>query len=346
MTWVFAALFVIMGAVLVLPFAVKRVEEELELFLLLMGSLAVSVSGLWSQELVGHALHEPVMISIAVLVFGLVFRATRAWLRRSLAGAARRLGMPVFLFMVVAVVGLASSATTAIIGSLVVVEVVSGLRLPRANEVRIVVYSCFSIGLGAALTPIGEPLSTIAISKLAGPPHNAHFFFLADLLGSLVVPGIFACAVLGARQGAKVVPLGQSLTEEEPEEYRDIVFRALKVFAFVAALVLLSTGLTPVVDRFILGTPRAALYWINTISAVLDNATLAAAEISPRMSAADVRFLLMGLLLAGGMLIPGNIPNIVCAGKLGIKSGEWAKVGVPLGAGMMLVCFAVLEFFG
>lgn len=343
MNWVFVALFVIMGAVLVLPFAVKRVEEELEIFLLIMGTLAVSVARLWSKHLVLEALHEPVYISLAVLVFGLAFRFARAHIRKGVAGLARRIGMPVFLFFVTAAIGLVSSAITAIIASLVVVEVVSGLRLPRANEIRVVVVACFSIGLGAALTPIGEPLSTIAISKLAGPPHNATFTFLAELLGAWIVPLLFLMGALNATQGAKLVDAGHSLTDEAPEEYRDILFRTLKVFAFVAALVLLSTGFTPIVDQYILGTPREALYWINTVSAILDNATLAAAEISPRMSAEDVRFLLMGLLIAGGMLIPGNIPNIVCAGKLGIKSGEWAKIGVPLGGALMLACFFALE---
>ena len=47
---------------------------------------------------------------------------------------------------------------------------------------------------------------------------------------------------------------------------------------------------------------------------------------------------LMGLLIAGGMLIPGNIPNIICASKLSIKSKEWAVFGVPLGMVIMVGC--------
>ena len=45
----------------------------------------------------------------------------------------------------------------------------------------------------------------------------------------------------------------------------------------------------------------------------------------------------MGLLIAGGMLIPGNIPNIIAAGKIDISSSEWAKTGIPLGMALMLV---------
>ena len=85
------------------------------------------------------------------------------------------------------------------------------------------------------------------------------------------------------------------------------------------------------------------LYWINTLSAVLDNATLTAAEISQAMHPMQIKKLLMGLLIAGGMLIPGNIPNIIAASKLKIKSKEWAKLGLPLGFVLMLIFFFILE---
>ena len=78
------------------------------------------------------------------------------------------------------------------------------------------------------------------------------------------------------------------------------------------------------------------------ISAVLDNATLTAAEISPNMSLVQIRAILMGLLISGGMLIPGNIPNIICANKLNITSKEWAKVGLPIGFVAMVVYFVTI----
>ncbi len=87
------------------------------------------------------------------------------------------------------------------------------------------------------------------------------------------------------------------------------------------------------------------LYWINTISAVLDNATLTAAEITPKMDILQIRAMLMGLLISGGMLIPGNIPNIIAAGKLKIGSGDWAKLGVPVGFFVLVVYFVVLFVF-
>ena len=48
--------------VLVLPFRVKKIGEHLEPFFLVMGIIAVSVSGLWSWELAKDALKAPVMI--------------------------------------------------------------------------------------------------------------------------------------------------------------------------------------------------------------------------------------------------------------------------------------------
>jgi len=61
---------------------------------------------------------------------------------------------------------------------------------------------------------------------------------------------------------------------------------------------------------------------MNMVSAILDNVTLTASEISPAMSMVQIQAALMGLLISGGMLIPGNIPNIISARKLVISSKE------------------------
>jgi predicted cation transporter len=290
----------IMGLVLILPFSVRWVEEELEAFLLVMGCLAVTMSGLWSWHLIREALTEPVKISAAVLAFGFLFRRWRDLIRNRVSQLARRLGLPYFLFALV-------------------------------------------VGLGAALTPIGEPLSTIATAKLSGPPHSAGFFFLARLLWPWIIAGIVFLGLLAAVLVGRRVRMEEGLIEDAPEDFLDITMRAAKVYAFVAALLLLGHGFTPLVDRYLVLMPEAVLYWLNMISAVLDNATLAAAEISPLMGLAKIRFFLMGLLVSGGMLIPGNIPNIICAGKFGITSREWTGLWVPLGLALMFVYFILLQ---
>ncbi|MEK9145311.1 MAG: DUF1646 family protein, partial [Elusimicrobiota bacterium] len=145
------------------------------------------------------------------------------------------------------------------------------------------------------------------------------------------------------RFAGKEVAAAESLTADEPETVRAIAGRAGKVYVFVAALVLLGHGSTPIVDRYLLSMPQGLLFWVNMVSAVLDNATLAAAEISPRMGASQIEYILLGLLISGGMLIPGNIPNIICAKKLGITSREWGTFAAPLGLGLMGLCFLLLQ---
>ncbi len=334
---------VIMGLVLILPFTVRRIEEELEAFLLVMGTLAVTIGGLWSRDLVHEALVEPIKITCAVLGFGLLFRWGRNAIHDHVNQWAEGMGERTFVFFLIVMLGLLSSVITAIMAALVLVEVISGLNWDNNRERTIVILTCYSIGLGAVLTPVGEPLSTIATAKLSGEPYHAGFFFLFSRLWEWVVGGILALGAIGAVLAGRGVHTEDSLTEDHAETVRDIFIRAGKVYIFVAALVFLGHGFIVVVDRYLIQMDKGVLFWANSVSAILDNATLAAAEISPRMTLARIDFLLIGLLIAGGMLIPGNIPNIICAGKLNIKSGEWAKFGVPLGLVLMMIYFVLME---
>ncbi|MFA6316586.1 MAG: DUF1646 family protein [Elusimicrobiota bacterium] len=336
-------LAVVMGLVLVLPFSVKKVEEELEAFLLVMGVLAVTISKKWSGHLVAEGFMEPVKITAAVLVVGFLFRSFRSRVRGAVDGLIGLMGRPAAIMLLVFGLGLLSSVITAIIAALLLAEVVTALRLDRKYEVRLVICACYAIGLGAALTPIGEPLSTIAVSKLKGAPHHADFFFLFKLLAVWIVPGVAVVSFLAGAKTGHAVSAAASLSEDRPERVGDIVLRAGKVYLFVMALVFLGAGLAPLAEQTVAKVPNWGLYWINSISAVLDNATLTAAEIVPSMSADKITYLLMGLLISGGMLIPGNIPNIICASKLGIKSREWAAFAAPLGGVLMLAYFVALE---
>ncbi|HZH82639.1 MAG TPA: DUF1646 family protein, partial [Phototrophicaceae bacterium] len=136
---------------------------------------------------------------------------------------------------------------------------------------------------------------------------------------------------------------GDSLAAEKNEEKLSEVFiRAAKVYLFVMALIFLGAGFKPLIDSYLLKLPSQILFWVNMISAILDNATLAAAEIGPSLSTAQIKSALLGLLVSGGMLIPGNIPNIIAAHALHIKSTEWAKLGFPLGLVIMIVAAALL----
>jgi predicted cation transporter len=340
--WATGGLVTIVGMVLVLPFLSRRVERQLEAFLFVMGVLAVTISRLWSWHLVTTALIEPIKITLAVLVAGLLFRTIRPKLGKWTVWFVGRFGPGFLFFTLVVGLGLLSSVITAIIAALVLAEVVSSLRLSRKVEVRLVVIACFSIGLGAVMTPLGEPLATIAVAKLAGEPYHADFFFLLTLLGKWMIPLVLGLGVMATLLPDKSKTQAPSLKEDRPEEARDIVIRTLKVYLFVLALVFLGEGFSPVVDKYLSHVPSGALYWVNLISAILDNATLTAAEITPAMPIETIKDALAGLLIAGGMLIPGNIPNIICANKLSIKSREWAALGVPLGLAMMAGFFVFL----
>jgi predicted cation transporter len=219
----------------------------------------------------------------------------------------------------------------------VLVELVAAMRLSREDEIRVTVLACFAIGLGAALTPIGEPLSTIAITRL-----RQDFWFLFRLLGALVVPGVLVLGVAVYLLRRETGPTGERRVVAPPETTRGVVARGGRVYIFVLALIFLAEGFRPLIERYVIGLDARLLYWVNMISAVLDNATLTAAEIDPRMSHEQVRAILMGLLISGGMLIPGNVPNIIAAGKLRIGTREWARFAIPIGVVLLAVYYAVL----
>jgi predicted cation transporter len=333
------ALGLLTVTVLVGPVMVKPIEKNIEAFFLVVGMLAAAISGQFDRKLVHAAATEPIALTVAVLIFGFVARALRPTLDRAMERATKIVSPRLIYFGLIVALGLLSSVITAVIAALVLVEAIAMLGLDRKSEIAAVVLACFSIGLGAALTPVGEPLGTIAIAAL-----GADFWYLARLIGPIVIAGIL---VVGALSFLVPTHRGGSLKAERPEETAlDIATRAGKVYIFCAGLVGLSWGLRPMVDEYISRIPQAALFWLNSISAIVDNATLTAAEIGPSLSHSQQRGILMGLLISGGMLIPGNIPNIVAASRLGISSSEWAKVGLAAGVPLMAICFVVLYLAG
>ena len=346
---VIIGLVLILICVLTLPFIVKKIEHNLEAFLFVMGLLAVTITRLWSTEVITTAIMSPISLKHpiveVVFVAGVIFIYFADKIKTMTNTLESKLGMRLFVFLLIFLLGMLSSVITAIIAALVLVEIISVLKLDKKTETAIVIMACFSIGLGAVLTPVGEPLSTIAVSRLKGEPHNADFFFLLKNLAFLVVPGVLFFSAAGAYLTKKVTHSRSSLKEDKKETYKDVLIRSGKVFLFIMALELLAKGFSPVVDYLMPRVSPMVLYWINTISAVLDNATLTAAEITPKMDILQIRAMLMGLLISGGMLIPGNIPNIIAAGKLKIGSGDWAKLGVPVGFFVLVVYFVVLFVF-
>jgi predicted cation transporter len=325
------------ACVLLAPVSSKTVEQNLEVFFLLAGVTAAAIGGQLGWPLLHEALRAPIALTAAVLVFGTVARVARptldSWFQSLLATVPARL----VYFILIVGLGLLSSIITAVIAALFLVEAVALMNLDRDSETVTVVLACMAIGLGAALTPVGEPLGTIAIAAL-----GQDFWYLMRLLGPLVVAGILIVAVI-----ALLMPVTQGTSlkaQRDDPGWGEIAMRAAKVYLFVAGLVGLSWGFRPLVNEYLTRMPVGLLFWFNSVSAVVDNATLTAAEIGPSLAVTQQRAILMGLLISGGMLIPGNIPNIIAAGRLGIGSREWARVGLITGLPLMLLCFLVLQW--
>jgi predicted cation transporter len=335
--------------VFVLPFTVKIIERNLEYFLFIMGFFAVIVAGVLSKDLFVGILCDKMIyfIALAVLICGVLFRILKKRMKKIIARILKNMSLKLFVSLAIIILGLLSSLITAIIASLVLVEIIEVLPLNRKDKIRVTVFACFSIGLGAVLTPIGEPLSTIVISRL-----NKDFFFLLRELSVYIIPGIFAMGIFGAisikRDSEVDENLNHTTSEEAIEEEREeekvstIFIRALRIFVFIFALEMLGAGFKSLINNYIFYFNSCFLYWINILSAILDNATLAAAEISPIMTVMQIKCILLGLLISGGILIPGNIPNIITATELKIKSREWAAVGVPIGLILMFIYFIIV----
>ena len=339
-------LSLIFFVVLLGPFLNRKIEGNLEAFLFFMGLVSATVSGAWTADIVHEGLVAPVNITLAVLVAGALFHYLRNSLDRGMRRLLNTVSLRVVVFLGIVVLGLLSSVISAIIAALLLVEFVNVLPLHRRAEVHLTIIACFAIGLGAALTPLGEPLSTITVSKLSGPPHHAMFFYLMKLLGPYVVAAVVVLGIVGVflvRPAPEDVEQGLS-GEADQGGLGAVLMRSFKVYVFVMALIFLGAGFKPLIDAYFTKIPSLALFWANIVSAILDNATLAAAELGPALSDEQIKSALLGLLIAGGMLIPGNIPNIVAAHALRIKSKEWARLGVPLGFALMLATMALLIF--
>ena len=121
----FAGLGIVILLVLVLPFVVKKIEHNLEVFLFIMGLIAVLISGELNKELAIKAFEEPIMISGAVLIAGVLFKLLKNKINLIITNIQERIPARFLFFLIVVVLGLISSMITAIIAALVLVEIVN-----------------------------------------------------------------------------------------------------------------------------------------------------------------------------------------------------------------------------
>jgi predicted cation transporter len=334
----------LIALLLVGPVVSRAIEERIEIFFLAIGLLAMTLAGAWRWEVASRAAQVPLGITLAVIVADVVFGRVRGLMDRALGWIQARVARPLLCGGAVFVIALLSAMLTAIVAALMLAELVELIRLGPRARLRVTVAGCFAIGLGSSLTPLGGPLSTLAASGL-----GMGFGGLFAMLAPYVLPGMLACAIVAglfasSDDGASAAAAAPTVVLIR-ESVVLALLRGLEVYVFIAGLVLVGVAFAPLAARYVPMLGRSALYWANTISAAMDNATLVALEVHA-MDPARAREAIIALLVAGGMLIPGNIPNIVAAATLRIGAGDWAKVGIPMGLVLLGIYFALLHVAG
>jgi len=330
------AAIVILLLLLIGPIGIHFIEQNIEIYVFIIGIVATLVGPGFDRHLVLKAGEEPILITLAVIIAGILFSFFRHRLDRAFVRLRRRMRRPLLAALATFVLAVLAGIITAIVAALVLVEMVRLLHLQGEARTRMTVAACFAIGLGAALTRVGEPLSGLAASAL-----NLPFMGLFQLLVGLVIPGVAAASALAgwfARGDYHDAAVGVHVRETPLAA----IIQGVKVYVFVAGLVLVSDAYAPIATRLVSALSNDALFWINTVSAVLDNATLVALEVH-NMSLPRAREAIIALLVSGGMLIPGNIPNVISAGALRIGSGAWARIGIPIGLAGLGIYFALLK---
>ncbi len=335
-------LAIVVVNLLVWPLVSKWVENHLEIFLLLVGVAAVTIAGGWTYEFIYQTLNAPVNVAFIVLVVSVIFNYYSRYIFRILFILFRYLEPRHSFAILVVLLGLTSSVFSVTVAALILAEVLQVVSLERDQMIKVTVYACYAIGLGAVLLPLAEPLGLIIYNELTAGPHKADFFFMLRHFFWWIVPGI---ALMGFAAGHTVRhanTLVQLHIREDKENYKSMLRRTWHIYLFVTALHLISTGLRPFAQHTIAHLSGKVLFWANSVSVIIDNATLAAIEVTPTVSVPDLMYMVIGLAAFGSMLLQGNLPNIVASEKLGIKSREWARVAVPAGLVLMTGYFIAL----
>ncbi len=325
----------ILAALLAGPLILAPLEHNLEPYCLTLGIIAVTAGGRWGWALVRHALLDALPITLTVIAAGLLFGASRGLIDGAFAQMRRRLPRPVLVAITLVLIALLSSVITAVVAALILVEGVGLMGLGPLERARVVVLGCLAIGLGSALTPIGEPLATLASSAM-----RLNFYGMFSLLALWVIPaiaGLGALAAYFARGPYDLIGVGDRLHETPMQAVK----QGLRILAFIVGLIFVGEACAEVSSLYLGRLSNEALFWANIVSAALDNATLVAIEFH-QIEPARAQAALLSLLISGGMLIPGNVPNIVCANKLRMHSGEWMRIGLPLGLALLGIYFALL----
>ena len=331
-------------SLLIGPLASKWVENHLEVFLLIVGAAAITVTHRWNYHFIYETLNAPVNVAFIVLVVSIIFNYYSRYIFRILFVLFKYFEPRYSFAILILFLGLTSSLFSVTVAALVLAEVLQVINLERTQTVKITVYACYAIGMGAILLPLADPLGLVIYHQLAEGPYRADFFFMLRHFFVWIAPGIALMALATGYTVRHANTQVQVHICEDKEDYKSMLRRTWHIYMFVAALHLISTGLRPFAQSTIAHLSGKILFWANASSIIIDNATLAAIEVTPAVTLDNLLYMVIGLAAFGSMLVQGNLPNIVAAEKLGIKSREWARIAVPTGLVLTSGYFIALCF--
>jgi predicted cation transporter len=231
-------------AVLLGPLLVKKIEQNIEAFLFLMGVCAVAISRSWHISLVEEAAGEPIIVGIvlSVLLSGLIAHYLGPHFLRGINDTLQDgITMKVIFLEMIVVLGLSAIIITPILPFFLLVEVANHLPLTRRVRANLTVLASFSIFLGALLALVETPHSAIAIAKMQGalPPANV---LPLELQSLYIMLFILALGLIGTFFTGEWVITMETRTKEGGAALRNMAVWSARVCMFVGALLLIGVA--------------------------------------------------------------------------------------------------------
>ena len=231
-------------AVLLGPLLIKRIEQNLEMFLFLMGICAVAISRSWHIGIVEEAIQEPLVVGIVltVLLAGLIAHYIRPDFLHSLnAILLDRITMKVIFLEIVIVLGLLAAIITPILSFFMLVEAVNHLPLMRKTRAKITILGCLSISLGAALALVDGSSSAIAITRMQGELPSAGFL-PPELQSLYIFLSILALGLISMFFAEENINSIRKQAHGKASAHKRIAIWSARVCMFAGALLLIGVA--------------------------------------------------------------------------------------------------------
>jgi predicted cation transporter len=233
-------LYAIIVAALIGPLAVKRIKQNLEAFLFLMGICAIAVSRSWRVDFIEDAFQSPVMLGIvaSMLFAGAVIRYRGMHFKSLNDFAGDGITLKVVFFEIVVVLGLLASIITPVLPFFVLVELVNLLPLERPTRAILMTLAGLSVALGASLGPGGGPYSVIALTKMQGAILSAGHLYLTGVLSTYLLPCILLLGLISTVLPAKITLREKQHALEGRVTFKGAATWCVRACMFAVALLL------------------------------------------------------------------------------------------------------------